>query len=93
MKFSWIEKEILGMQDNNGQARQHGFTSGSDFGHRGRSSPPFREPEEGFDDWFGEFRSILQPVENPLTIPCVRKKVNQKCIAEPQSQEGARFDV
>jgi hypothetical protein len=42
------------------------------------TSLPFQELEEGFDDWVRELQSILQPQENPLTIPCIRKKANQK---------------
>jgi len=34
MIFSRIKKEILAVQDNNGQIRQHWFTWGNDFGHR-----------------------------------------------------------
>jgi hypothetical protein len=78
MIFSWIEKEILGMEDNNGQTRQHRFTCGKAFGETRGSYPPFQELEEGFDDWVRELRSILQTQENPLAIPCIREKANQK---------------
>ncbi len=85
------------MQDNNGQTRQHRFSSGKEFGHRRGSSPPFRELEGGFDDWVRELRTILQTQENPLTIPCSRKKASQKTdlksVAEPQSDEGTPFNV
>jgi len=86
MIFSWIEKEILGMQDNNGQTRQHRFTCGKSFGKTRGSSPPFQELEEGFDNWVRKLRSILQTQENPLIIPCMREKANQK-----RDQRGSKI--
>lgn len=68
------------MEDNFGRTKQL----------RG-SSLPVQELEEGFDDWVGELRSILQTPKRPLAILYGRKRTNQKREhtgdAEPRSDE------
>jgi hypothetical protein len=85
------EKEVVHMQELNGQSKRHRILCGNAVGCLEKESPPAGDLEERCVEWGGEFRSILKSGESPLTMRYGRTRTRWIQDAEPRSDKENRL--